>query len=367
MEMRVEVPLGDLRYEVVVGPGLLADSGARIREACGGGELAMVVTDSTVGPLYGEAVCRSLEEAGARTLVVEVPAGESSKSFKQLEAVCEGMAAGGMDRKSFVVALGGGVVGDLAGFAAAIFCRGIPYAQIPTTLLAQVDSSVGGKTGINARAGKNLIGSFHQPRVVVADTDTLASLPPREFREGLAEIIKHGVIRDAKLVNEAVAMSRDDLPGLVARNVAIKAAIVTADPHERTGERALLNFGHTVGHAIERAGGYGRFLHGEAIAIGMCAALDLSTRKAGLAPGEAGRVRSALKDAGLPTSLPEDIDPAAVFTATARDKKFENGAVRFVLTQRLGTAFVSDDVNHDDIQQSIQQLVGHSSLSGLEK
>jgi 3-dehydroquinate synthase len=356
MEKRVTVPLGEFSYDVVVGAGLLAECGPSIRQACGGGSRCTVVTDSHVGPLYGEVLCRSLEKAGVRTLAVEVPAGESSKSFDQLEMVCEAMASGGMDRKSFVVALGGGVVGDLAGFAAAIFGRGIACTQVPTSLLAQVDSSVGGKTGINARAGKNLIGAFHQPRLVIADTNTLQSLPGREFREGLAEIIKHGVIRDAGLVREAVPLSTRDLPGLVARNVAIKASVVASDPHEQTGERALLNFGHTVGHAIERAGGYGRFLHGEAIAIGICAALDLSVRKAGLPTAEADVVRCALKDAGLPTTLPADIRPDTTLAATAHDKKFEDGAIRFVLTKHLGTAFVSNDITRSDIEQSLNNL-----------
>ncbi|MGA0849342.1 MAG: 3-dehydroquinate synthase family protein, partial [Chthoniobacterales bacterium] len=247
IEVPVAIPGQSCR--VLVGPGLLARTGALARE-CGLHGTCAVITDENVGRLHGDAVMASLEAAGNKAVLLTVPAGEKSKCLTTAEDLCDRMIAAGLDRSSFVVALGGGVVGDLAGFVAAIYHRGIPFVQIPTTIVAQVDSSIGGKTGVNARAGKNLIGAFHQPRLVLADTDTLATLPDREYREGFAEVIKHGVIRDAAMLDELdPAAPRESLAPLVARNIAIKAAIVAEDEHERTGTRALLNFGHTVAHA----------------------------------------------------------------------------------------------------------------------
>jgi 3-dehydroquinate synthase len=263
----------------------------------------------------------------------------------------------GLDRGAFVVALGGGVVGDLAGFVAAIYLRGIPCVQIPTTIVAQVDSSVGGKTGVNARAGKNLIGAFHQPRLVLADTITLETLPDREYREGFAEVIKHAVIRDAAMLDELdPAAPRASLAPLIARNIAIKAAIVSADETERTGQRALLNFGHTVGHAVENVAGYGRLLHGEAISLGLCAALEISQRKYGLPDADAGRVREKLQAYGLPLTMPSDLDTEALLAAMRHDKKFSEGRIRYVVTPKLGEAFVADDVTEADIRTAIDSL-----------
>ncbi len=316
---------------------------------------AALVTDSNVAPLYAEGVRTSLESAGFRVTTIIVPAGESSKSMAQVASICGQMLRAGLDRKSVLFALGGGVVGDLAGFAAAIFQRGIPCIQIPTTIVSQVDSSVGGKTGVNTAEGKNLLGAFHQPRLVLADVNTLATLPDREFNEGFAEIIKHAAIRDASLLDlaEDRASIRSHLVELIARNVAIKATIVEEDERETSGTRALLNFGHTLGHGIEAAGGYGRFLHGEAISLGLVAAVHLSVEKAGLSAEEANRIIQSLKIWDLPTILPDDVSDEDILAAMERDKKFDAGQIRFVLIRSLGDAFVSDAINRDDLARTL--------------
>lgn len=352
MATRVPVSLSQNPYTVIVGPGLLRQGGTLIREVSAATRCA-VVTDSRVGPLYARAVQGALEAAGFHVALVTVPAGEKSKSMAEAEKICDALLAAGLDRGALVIALGGGVVGDLAGFAAAIFLRGIPYVQIPTTIVSQVDSAVGGKTGVNAGSGKNLIGAFHQPKLVLADTDTLNSLPAREFNEGFAEIIKHAAIRDAAMLDGLKDAPRE---ALVARNVAIKAAIVAEDEFERSGRRALLNFGHTVGHAIENAAGYGRYLHGEAISLGLAAALKLSVKKAGLSAAEAGKVLAALQSFDLPVRLPSDVPTDALMNALRLDKKFQSGAIRFVLSPRLGEAFVSKDVSEQDIREAIDEI-----------
>jgi 3-dehydroquinate synthase len=267
------------------------------------------------------------------------------------------MAAAGLDRGSFVVALGGGVVGDLAGFVAATYQRGIPFVQIPTTIVAQVDSSVGGKTGVNLRAGKNLAGSFHQPRLVLADTGTLSTLPDREYREGFAEVIKHAAIRDASMLDELdPATPRESLAPLIARNIAIKAAVVAEDEKELSGARALLNFGHTIGHAVETVAGYGEFLHGEAISIGLAAALAVSERKCGLSEDDARRVREKLSAFGLPLTMPENLGTDALMAAAAKDKKFSNGKIHFVVVPRLGCAELTSDVTEEDLREAIDSI-----------
>ena len=354
----IEVPvnLPGRTCRILVGPGLLDRAGALTREAGLSGAGA-IITDDNVGRLHGAAVQKSFEEAGYAVQLLTVPAGERSKSLAAAEDLIDRMIAAGLDRSSFVVALGGGVVGDLAGFVAAIYQRGIPFGQIPTTIVAQVDSAIGGKTGVNARAGKNLIGAFHQPRLVLADTGTLATLPDREYREGFAEVIKHAVIRDVAMLDELdPAAPRESLGPLVARNIAIKAAIVEEDEREETGTRALLNFGHTVAHAIENAAGYGRFLHGEAVSLGMAAALEISTRKYGLPAVDAARVREKLTAFGLPLALPADLTTGALLTAARRDKKFTSGQVRYVACPHLGEAFVAEDVTEEDIRTAIESL-----------
>ncbi len=351
----VDVALAANPYEVWIGDGLLTSCGERIA-ALHAGRAVALVSDTNVAKLYGGAVRASLEEAGFRVTPITVAAGERSKSFARVEEICDAMIVAGLDRGALLVALGGGVVGDLAGFAAAIYFRGIPFVQMPTSVMAQVDSSVGGKTGINARGGKNLVGVFHQPLAVLADPGALASLPEREFREGFAEVIKHAVIADADLLGELDPARRDGLDELIARNVRIKAGVVVADERERSGQRALLNFGHTIGHAIEQAAGYGRYLHGEAIAIGLHAALRLSVERAGLTETECARVVEKLEAFGLPVRMPDDLSEEAILEAMGRDKKFEAGAIRFVLTERLGSAFVSDAVTADDVRRVVASL-----------
>lgn len=348
--LEVSVGLSRAPYKVLIGAGAVSSCGELISHVLKPSR-CVVVTDSNVGPLYAEAVEISLAHAGFQPVRVTVPAGESSKSLTQLGVICDAMIEAGLDRSSLLVALGGGVVGDLAGFAAAVYYRGIPYIQMPTTIVSQVDSSVGGKTGVNAAGGKNLIGSFHQPRLVIADTDTLRSLPEREFNEGFAEVIKHAAIRDPSMLD-----ALDDLPALIARNVAIKAAIVAEDEFETKGLRALLNFGHTIGHGIEAAAGYGKFLHGEAISLGLLAACRLSVEKSGLPEEDAARISSALGIYKLPLRLDATIETDAIFSALKKDKKFAAGGIRFVLLRKLGDAFVSDAVTEADIRGAIEGL-----------
>lgn len=357
MAARIPVLLSRSPYEVIVGHGILHRVGEFSRQVLKLGHCALI-TDSNVAPLYAEQVKESLENEDVKVTQIVVPAGEKSKSFEQLEAVCEQMVAGGLDRNAFVVGLGGGVVGDLSGFAAAIHYRGIPHVQVPTTVVAQVDSAVGGKTGINSRGGKNLIGAFHQPSLVVADTGTLETLPKREFNEGLAEIIKHAIIRDPEMLDSLVAAKHPDIAEIVAQNVKIKAKIVAEDEFETQGVRALLNYGHTVGHAIENAAGYGRFLHGEAISLGIIAATSLSVKKAGLDPEEAKKVKQALVAYDLPITLPNDLATDSLMAALKLDKKFHAGAIRFVLTEKIGSAFVSKVVTEGEIRREIEELRG---------
>jgi 3-dehydroquinate synthase len=268
------------------------------------------------------------------------------------------MARAGLDRKSFVVALGGGVIGDLGGFCAAIYQRGIPYVQIPTTVLSQVDSSVGGKTGVNLPDAKNMVGAFHQPVLVIADIDTLSSLPKREWNEGFAEIIKHAAIKDPSLYAQidAIADGKGDLVAVIRRNISIKAAIVEADEFETIGTRALLNFGHTIGHAIEAAAGYGKLLHGEAISLGLRAAAWLSTQMSGLNSQEHDRIVNLLKRFELPVLLGEEFSTDEVMRIARMDKKFEKGRIRFVLLRKAGDAYLSKDVLEGHLINALDEL-----------
>src|SRR5712692_5950388 len=274
----VTIRAGDHRYDAIVGSGLLDSIGATIAKTLAGKRCA-IVADENVAKLLAERVFESLRRQDFNPSLIIVPPGEKSKTLEQAGAICEQMIAAGLDRQSFVVALGGGVVGDLAGFVAAIFQRGIPHVQIPTTLLAMVDSSIGGKTGVNTSAGKNLIGAVHHPSLVIDDLDVLKTLPQREFNQGFAEIIKHAIIADAKMFWTLEDVDLENLIPLIHRNIELKSKIVAKDERDRTGERALLNFGHTVGHAIERAGDYTKFRHGEAIGLGMVAACNVSVEK----------------------------------------------------------------------------------------
>jgi len=354
----VHVNLAERSYDVLVGGGILHSIGEQLKKHFQPGSKGVVVTDSTVGPLYADRVLASLKSTGFNAGLITVPAGETSKCLAQVGDISRQMIRAQLDRGSFLIALGGGVVGDLAGFAASIFYRGIPYVQIPTTIVSQVDSSVGGKTGVNTPEGKNLIGAFHHPEFVLADTETLTSLPEREYLEGFAEIIKHAAIRDREMLPLTLAAKsdREHLAPLIARNVQIKASIVEEDERETSGTRALLNFGHTIGHGIEAAVDYGTLLHGEAISLGTRAALTLSVRLAGLAKGAADQVAGALDHFGLPRHLSPNITTETVMERLTADKKFRSGQVRFVLLRSLGDAFVSDNVTPGQIRAAVESL-----------
>ncbi|HYC73876.1 3-dehydroquinate synthase [Brevundimonas sp.] len=354
MTTTVPVSGGDFRpYEVIVGRGLLTELGARVAPLAQG--RTVVITDETVAALHGKAALASLRAAGVHGRLLTVPPGEGSKSFSELERVIDRLLAFQLDRRDVVVALGGGVVGDLAGLAAALFMRGIDFVQVPTTLLAQVDSSVGGKTAIDTPRGKNLVGAFHQPRLVLADIDVLATLPERQLRSGWAEVLKHGLICDAGffdwLAGEGAAGAAGDPEGLeraVVRSVEIKSAIVGEDERE-AGRRALLNLGHTFGHAIEAELGFDetKLTHGEAVALGCALGFRFSVASGLCAADEAERVEAVLKAAKLPTRLAQagGFRSAALLKRMAGDKKAEGGRLTLILARRIGEAFVARDVD----------------------
>ena len=356
---RVLVDLADHAYLVLVEPGLLGRAGTLLAEAGLADRRAAVISDETVAGFHAPGLLEALQAGGFNPTLHTVPAGEASKSLPQVEAVCRELIRAGHDRRSMVVALGGGVVGDLAGFVAAIFFRGIPCVQIPTTVVAQVDSSVGGKTGVNVAEGKNLLGSFHQPQLVLVDPETLRTLPEREFCEGFAEAIKHAAIRDEAMLADLAALdptSREVPADLIARNIAIKARIVEADEHETRDLRALLNFGHTIGHGIEAAVPYGQMLHGEAIALGLRAALWLSERHCQLSAAASQTILKLLAHYRLPLVLPAAIPTATIMEKLSRDKKFAAGQIRFVLLDAPGSAKVSKVVTAADLTAAIDHL-----------
>jgi 3-dehydroquinate synthase len=355
----VHVDLAERSYDVIVEAGILSNAGEFITKSGLAGRRAAIISDETVARLHGGTLISSLEAAGFHPSLHVVPAGEASKSMSHAETLCRDMIRAGHDRKSMVVALGGGVVGDLAGFVAAIFYRGLPFVQIPTTIVSQVDSSVGGKTGVNVSEGKNLLGAFHQPRLVLVDPETLRTLPDREFHEGFAEAIKHAAIRDAPMLADLAALdpaSREVPAALIARNIAIKARVVEADEHETLGIRALLNFGHTIGHGIEASVPYGEMLHGEAIALGMRAALYLSERKTRLPAGASAEILRLLDHYHLPLTLPGSITTEVIMDKLATDKKFSAGAIRFVVLDAAGSAKVTDQVTRDNLREAIGHL-----------
>ncbi|MEO6054773.1 MAG: 3-dehydroquinate synthase [Chthoniobacterales bacterium] len=355
MSTTIPVTTANGNYPIHVGTGLLHSAGKIIRDTLTSKRLA-IITDANVGALYGKKLEDSLLEAGFAPITITIPPGEGSKSFAAIEKICDQMISHGLDRSSAVVALGGGVVGDLAGFAASIYFRGIPIIQIPTSIVAQVDSAIGGKTGINSHLGKNLIGAFHQPKAVIIDPALLKTLPPRERNEGFAEIIKHAAIRDVTMLSELECKTPEQWEALIRRNAQIKAEIVSADVYEKSGLRALLNFGHTIGHGIEQAAGYGKLWHGEAISLGLIAACRISEKRAKLTPEATAAILTALKTFKLPTQLPTEISTEAIIQALRHDKKFTDGEIRFVLTNSLGSAFLSRDVTLEDILEAIESL-----------
>ena len=355
----VPVSLGKRSYSIQIGRGLLRRLGPECRQLHLGSRCALV-TDANVGPLYAAAAEKSLRSAGFEPVRITVPAGETAKRLEVVHACHNQLAAHRLERSSFLVALGGGVVGDLGGFVAATYLRGISFVQVPTTLLAQVDSSVGGKVGVNLKAGKNLVGAFHQPKLVLCDLDTLRTLAPREFRAGLAEVIKYGIIFDAplfqQLEREMKRLLRLDLRQLapvIARCCTIKAEVVAEDETE-TGLRAILNFGHTIGHAIENSAGYGKYLHGEAISIGQVAAARLSVGQLGLPEASVQRIGRLLAAAGLPVAIQlRATARQRFFEAMKLDKKVSAGEVRFVLARRIGRVEWGRKVPMKEIEQAL--------------
>jgi 3-dehydroquinate synthase len=338
----IEIALGAASHQARVGSGLLDNLGELALGARVNAGACAIVTDSNVEKLYASRADDSLQRSGFAPITISFAAGETSKSAATLETLYDRMTAANLDRSATIFALGGGVVGDLAGFAAATFLRGVPLIQVPTTVVGQVDSSLGGKTGINHRHAKNLIGAFYQPRLIVCDVATLATLPEREFREGLAEVIKYGAIMDAPMIadlertlDSILARDAQVLEGVVARSLSHKAAVVSADEREG-GLRKTLNFGHTIGHAIEASAGYGKYLHGEAVAIGMVAASRLSARYAGFSADEASRLERLIARAGLPIEMPAGWQSDEFMRALKLDKKRSVGAIEFVLLDRLG-------------------------------
>lgn len=352
----LRVALAGRAYTIHIGADVL-DADALFAAHVAGRRVA-IVTNAVVAPLYLARLERVLDRAGARSASLVLPDGEQTKDWATLENVLDWMLSERFARDAVMVALGGGVVGDLAGFAAAIYQRGIGYIQVPTTLLAQVDSSVGGKTGINSPRGKNLIGAFHQPLAVISDVGTLGTLPDRELRAGLAEVIKHGFALDAEFVQwleanleKALAREQDALAHAVRRSCELKSVIVSIDERE-AGPRALLNFGHTFGHAIEAAQGYGSWLHGEAVAAGMMIAAELSVRTGRLPREVAERLRDVLTRAGLPRGNP-GIAPERMLDLMRGDKKVERGRLRFVVLDGAGAASVRDDLDEASVMGAI--------------
>ncbi len=356
---RLGVALGARSYDILVGDDLIAEAGRHIAPLVTR-ERVFVVTDATLAELHLARLERALKAAGLDCEAVVLPAGERTKDFHHLESLVEQLLDMKIERGSTLIAFGGGVIGDIAGFAASVLLRGIDFVQVPTTLLAQVDSSVGGKTGINSRHGKNLIGSFHQPRLVLADTDVLSTLPRRELLAGYAEVVKYGLASEPEFFawleghgTSLIEGNPDARRQAVLRSCAAKAKVVAADERE-TGPRALLNLGHTFGHAIEAETDYGEFLHGEAVAIGMVMAFELSARLDLCAAEDVARVRRHLAAVGLPTGLDGTSgriwDPRRLFEHMTRDKKVTAGRVVFVLVRGIGEAFVSDAVDPAEVE-----------------
>ncbi len=335
-----------------IAPKALSWIGVQLDEIKAGPKVALI-SDESVHALYGEQVIASIRSSGRQVYPISVPPGEESKDLSRLAPLLSFLARSGLGRKDTVLALGGGVVGDLAGFLSASYLRGIAFVQAPTSLLAMVDSSVGGKTGVNLPEGKNLVGAFHQPRLVVVDTETLATLPPRELAAGMAEVIKYGLIADAPLFRSLRGGTPADLRPIIKRSVEIKAEVVSKDEFETTGLRATLNFGHTLGHAVENAAGYGVLLHGEAISIGIRAAAHLSHKKLGLPLADVRDIEATLAAAKLPLHFPQVKEAAIrekIVRALKLDKKAEAGVNRWVLLPAIGKTVLTDDVTGDDVE-----------------
>ncbi|HEX2146317.1 MAG TPA: 3-dehydroquinate synthase [Pseudorhizobium sp.] len=365
-ERMVHVPLGERAYDILIGPGLIARAGGELI-ARSKGRRAAIITDENVAPLFLAPLMDSLQTDGVEAVSLTLPAGEKTKSLDSLAAVTDMVLAARIERNDLVIALGGGVIGDLAGFAAGIVRRGVSFVQIPTSLLAQVDSSVGGKTGINTRHGKNLLGVFHQPALVLADTSALDALPAREFRAGYAEVVKYGLIDKPDFFDwlennwKKVFEGGPERIEAIAISCQAKADVVVEDERE-AGRRALLNLGHTFGHALEAATNYDgrRLVHGEAVAIGMVLAHQFSARLNLASPDDAQRVSAHLAQVGLPTKIAEiegTLPPTQMLMdAIAQDKKVKSGKLTFILTRGIGQSFVADDVPASEVLRFLEDM-----------
>lgn len=364
------VDLGDRSYDILIGTTVLAEAGKLMRPLLRS-DRVIVITDTNLAEFHLARLQRALDDAGLQHDSIAVPPGDSSKSLEQLGGLIDKLLAAKVERSTTIIALGGGVIGDLAGFAAAVTLRGLDFIQIPTSLLAQVDSSVGGKTGINSRHGKNLIGAFYQPRLVLADTSILTTLPRREMLAGYAEVVKYGLIQDAAffawLESHGADLIEGDRPTLehaVLTSCRCKADVVAADEREG-GRRALLNLGHTFGHALEAETGYGgELLHGEAVAVGMVMAFDLSVQRGHCPPEDADRLRRHLAAVGLPTGFADlprrHWDAGRLLDHMSRDKKVERGRINFILARGIGEAYIESAVESDEVMALLTAAIGQS-------
>ncbi|MBC8097488.1 MAG: 3-dehydroquinate synthase [Akkermansiaceae bacterium] len=358
----VNVPLGNRSYKIQIGPNISRQLGRHCARLDLGKRCA-IISDSNVAPKYAKAAQANLSQAGFESVLITFPAGETAKSLQSVQRCYDQLAAHRLERKSFIIALGGGVVGDLAGFVAATYLRGVAFVQLPPTLLAQVDSSVGGKVGVNLPAGKNLVGAFYQPRLVLCDLDALKTLPEREFRAGLAEVIKYGIIYDValfeQLERELPKILRRDpkiLATIIARCCEIKAEVVGQDETE-SGLRAILNFGHTIGHGLEAISSYGKYLHGEAISIGQVAAAEISASQLGFPEADVERIRTLFQRAGLPTQVKlTAAQRQKLFAAMRLDKKVSGGEIKFVLAKRIGKTVWGENVPPGVIDSTLNHL-----------
>ncbi|MHB1456129.1 MAG: 3-dehydroquinate synthase [Armatimonadota bacterium] len=346
----ITIDLVERSYDIHISDGALNDAGSIIAKVCRG-KKAAIVTNTIIGKLYGELLAVGLEKAGISAEVLTVPAGERFKTLKTVAGIYEKFLDEKIDRSCVAIGLGGGIVGDMTGFAAATWLRGIDFVQVPTSLLAQVDASVGGKTGVNLSRGKNLVGSFHQPKAVIIDISVLNTLPPREFRSGLAEVVKHGIIRDRNYfeyiennLSALIQLDSDTLEHVVSVSCMIKADVVRQDERE-SGLRRILNYGHTAAHAVERLTGYRKYKHGEAVAIGMVTASCVTDIKNGSDSGMTGRIVSILKAIGLPYRCPPDVNHGDILTAMGLDKKVAHGKLNAVLSDEIGSAYIDDSIS----------------------
>ena len=359
---KIKVDLKERGYDIIIGKGIVSGGkpDSSVFRPFVSGRKCLVITDGNVGRLLGERIMKILGAAGADAELALFKAGEASKNIGTYASLLRKACKSGLDRSSVIVALGGGVVGDVAGFVAATYMRGIDFIQVPTTLLAMVDSSVGGKTGIDFPEGKNLVGAFWQPQLVLIDPQTLRTLPEREVRCGLGEVVKYGVIRDDEffsfLEKNLCGIAKMDnriYEEIIARCCELKAEVVCADERETSGLRAILNYGHTFGHAVETVTGYEKYAHGEAVSIGMCIAANLAVALNKFSPASAERQRSLLKAIGLPTTIAGDLSPVKIYKAMFKDKKTEKGKLRLVLPDRIGKVSLVKDADSETVLEAI--------------